>query len=123
MKQQTRGRRAAAIAALMGLLLQPSTPLVGASPRQTPPAPKPPAQQPATQPGAKPPAQQPAGQPAAAGGKTGAQPAAQPPVDGGWPRIHSLSNGGSILIYQPQISSWQDQKQMVAYSAVSYDEH
>jgi hypothetical protein len=57
--------------------------------------------------------------------KAAAAPAAKaapapPPVDGGWPRFHNLSSGGSILIYQPQVASWDKQSHLVAYSAVSY---
>ncbi len=43
-----------------------------------------------------------------------------PPIDGGWPRVYTLAGGGSVLVYQPQVSSWKDQKQMTAFSAVSY---
>src|SRR5262249_40432799 len=46
--------------------------------------------------------------------------AAAPPVDGGWPRSYVLPSGGSILMYQPQISSWDNQAHLVALSAVSY---
>jgi hypothetical protein len=46
--------------------------------------------------------------------------AAPPPVDGGWPRMYDLPSGGSVLLYQPQISSWDQQKHMLAFSAVSY---
>ena len=28
--------------------------------------------------------------------------------------------GGQLLIYQPQISTWERQKDMLAYAAVSY---
>jgi hypothetical protein len=42
------------------------------------------------------------------------------PIDGGWPRVYNLASGGSILVYQPQISNWDAQKHMVAFSAVSY---
>ena len=57
-------------------------------------------------------ASRPAGREAAA--------AAAPPVDGGWPRTYSLPSEGSILVYQPQISSWDKQTHIVAFSAVSY---
>ena len=50
---------------------------------------------------------------------TASQPAA-PPHDGGWPRSYTLPSGGSVLIYQPQISTWDGQKRMVAFSAASY---
>ena len=42
------------------------------------------------------------------------------PVDGGWPRMYSLPSDGSILVYQPQIASWDKQTHLVAFSAVSY---
>jgi hypothetical protein len=49
-----------------------------------------------------------------------AQAAAAAPVDGGWPRVYDLPDGGSVLMYQPQVASWDKQKQLVAFSAVSY---
>ena len=42
------------------------------------------------------------------------------PIDGGWPRRYSLTSGGSVTVYQPQVSSWDKQRHMVAFSAVSY---
>jgi hypothetical protein len=42
------------------------------------------------------------------------------PVDGGWPRVSTTSSGARLVIYQPQIASWVDQKDMVIYAAVSY---
>ncbi len=44
---------------------------------------------------------------------------AAPIVDGGWPRIYDLPSGGTMLVYQPQVSSWDKQTHLVAYSAVS----
>ncbi len=41
-------------------------------------------------------------------------------VDLGWPRGYETPNGGEIVVYQPQISSWEDQRRLVALSAVSY---
>ena len=41
-------------------------------------------------------------------------------VDGGWPRGYTSANGARIVLYQPQIGSWPDQKQMTLYVAVSY---
>src|SRR5690606_36243941 len=41
-------------------------------------------------------------------------------IDGGWPRMYTVASGGSILVYQPQIASWSNQKHIVGYSAVSY---
>jgi hypothetical protein len=50
-----------------------------------------------------------------------ASPAAQTTApDGGWPRLYELNTGGDVLVYQPQVASWDNQKAMVAYSAVSY---
>src|SRR5262245_502108 len=45
---------------------------------------------------------------------------AQTAADRGWPRAYSLPSEAQLVIYQPQIASWQDQKQLVAYTAVSY---
>jgi hypothetical protein len=42
------------------------------------------------------------------------------PVDGGWPRLYDTPTGGDVLVYQPQVASWDKQAQMVAFSAVSY---
>jgi hypothetical protein len=42
------------------------------------------------------------------------------PIDGGWPRPYALSGGGRILVYQPQVASWNQQTHLVAFSAVSY---
>jgi hypothetical protein len=54
---------------------------------------------------------------AAAAAKT----AAQAPVDGGWPRAYATPSSGRVLVYQPQIASWSDQRRMVAYAAVAYE--
>ena len=45
--------------------------------------------------------------------------AAQPP-DGGWPRAYDTASGGRIVLYEPQVASWPDQKHMVMYAAVAY---
>ena len=49
-------------------------------------------------------------------------PAAVPPEgpDGGWPRAYTTASGAALVVYQPQVASWADQKHMVAYAAVSY---
>ncbi|HKB39504.1 MAG TPA: hypothetical protein VKD72_23915, partial [Gemmataceae bacterium] len=103
-------------------LLAPPATTVFATQSSTPPAPKPATAKPAAQPTAKPAAQptaKPAAQPAAA--KPAARPAAQSmDVDGGWPRVYSAPSGAGVLLYQPQIASWTDQKHMVAFVAVSY---
>jgi hypothetical protein len=109
MIQRKRARHAAATAAALSLILQPLSPAISAA-RQTQPAAKP---APAPAQTTKKPA--PTGsQPAVTAG----QPAA--PVDGGWPRVYTGAGGGSVLVYQPQIASWEAQKHMVAFSAVSY---
>lgn len=45
---------------------------------------------------------------------------AQPAQDRGWPRGYSLPSEAQIVLYQPQIASWDDQKHAVALAAVSY---
>jgi hypothetical protein len=56
-------------------------------------------------------------------GGPAAQAVTQPPIgtnaDTGWPRTIAL-NSGTTVWYQPQIESWAGQKQIVAWSAVSY---
>src|SRR5262249_26995911 len=54
-----------------------------------------------------------------------AKPAPPPPAqsvdrDGGWPRVYTGPSGAGVLLYQPQIASWTDQKHMIAFMAVSY---
>ena len=106
MKQSIRYRPAVAALAAATLIVNPTLTLVmAASPSQTAPAAA-----------AKPAAAKPAAAPA-----TAAKPAAAtPPVDGGWPRSYTLPSGASILLYQPQIASWEKQAHLVAFSAVSY---
>ena len=41
-------------------------------------------------------------------------------IDGGWPRQYVTASKGSITVYQPQVATWDRQKHMVAFSAVSY---
>jgi hypothetical protein len=106
-------RTATAIAAL-SLILEPAAPLMTAAaqqsqppPKPAPSSPKPATPAPTTQSGAKPQA-------------TASAAATPAPVDGGWPRIYDLASGGSILVYQPQIASWEKQAHVVALSAVSH---
>ena len=40
--------------------------------------------------------------------------------EGGWPRGYSLPSEAQIVIFQPQVATWNDQKHMVALAAVSY---
>jgi hypothetical protein len=83
---------------------------------------KPPAATPST---AKPPATPSTAKPPAPQAST-AKPATTTPavsdalVDGGWPRAILSPAGGQVLIYQPQIATWERQREMLAYSAVSY---
>jgi hypothetical protein len=44
----------------------------------------------------------------------------QQPSDRGWPRGYSLANEAQVILYQPQVASWENQKHMVALAAVSY---
>ena len=38
----------------------------------------------------------------------------------GWPRGYSLPSEAQIVLYQPQVATWEDQKHMLAFAAVSY---
>jgi hypothetical protein len=54
---------------------------------------------------------------------TAAAPAAAAPtpiVDGGWPRERTLKSGANLVVFQPQIESWPDQKHMSILAAVAY---
>jgi hypothetical protein len=44
----------------------------------------------------------------------------KPGDDGGWPRTYKLSNGGSAIVYQPQIASWENQQHIAFWAAVAY---
>src|SRR5215510_16374886 len=46
-------------------------------------------------------------------------PATTTAKDPGWPRGYSLPSEAQIVIYQPQIASWADQKHLIAYAAMS----
>ena len=45
---------------------------------------------------------------------------AQQAQDRGWPRGYNLPSEAQIVLFQPQIASWDDQKHAVALAAVSY---
>src|SRR6185369_9635750 len=45
---------------------------------------------------------------------------AQQLQDRGWPRGYNLPSEGQIVLFEPQIASWNDQKHAVALAAVSY---
>src|SRR5688572_5955384 len=100
MPRKTRVQRAVAIIATLSVMTPQMSVVALAVPAAAPQAKPPAAAAPATasaQPGAKPPAATPA----------------PPPIDGGWPRVYNLASGGSVLVYQPQVASWIDQKHMV----------
>lgn len=106
-KASSRSMVAALVAA--GLVVQPLIPVMSASSRQAAPA------------GTAKPATP--AQPSTATPAVPARPSstvAAPPIDGGWPRAYSTAEGGGVLVYQPQVASWDRQKHMVAFSAVSY---
>ena len=106
-RARRRSRAVAAIAAL-GLFVQTAAP-IGVTAAQAGAKPSPTAQAGAPT------------KPATEAGATPAKAAAAAPafVDGGWPRIYDLPSGGTILVYQPQVASWEKQTHLVAYSAVS----
>ena len=47
-------------------------------------------------------------------------PSSEQPGDRAWPRGYSLPSEAQIVIFQPQVASWENQKHMVAMAAVSY---
>ena len=40
--------------------------------------------------------------------------------DGDWPRRYTTGSGARLVVYQPQVVSWERQKHAVMYAAVSY---
>jgi hypothetical protein len=118
MKPDSPHRRAAAVVVALSLLLEPAIPVAAAiAARQT--ATRPPA--PASQTAPKtPPSTNKTPPPTAKPAPAAAATATPPVVDGGWPRTYDLPSGGNVLVYQPQVASWEKQAHMVAFSAVSY---
>ena len=110
MNHDRRPTRAVATVAALSLLLQPSAPFMRAME----------AAGPSPQAATKPAAASPQTAKPAAASTTAAQAANPAPIDGGWPRLANLPSGGTILIYQPQVASWDKQAHLVAYSAVSH---
>src|SRR5512144_2925690 len=45
---------------------------------------------------------------------------AAPDPDAPWPRRYQTADGGIVVIYQPQIASWEHQKRMTLYAAVAH---
>ncbi len=83
-----------------------ATPVLQALPEAAPPQAKPAA-------GAKP---APTAKPA-----TTAKPAAvTTATDPGWPRNYTTPSQGRVTLFEPQISSWANQKALVAFAAASY---
>jgi hypothetical protein len=41
-------------------------------------------------------------------------------IDGGWPRSSVTPLGSSVILYQPQIASWDEHEEMILYAAVAY---
>ena len=48
------------------------------------------------------------------------QPAAAAAVDGGWPRRYVAPDGAEVVLYQPQVASWDEQTLMRLHAAVAY---
>ena len=107
-------RARVALVTALSLLVSPVTPVVGA---QTTAAPTPAAPKPAPAQAAAPKA---APAPAATSAKATAGATTSPPVDGGWPRAYEMPSGAHVLVYQPQVASWDNQTRMVAFAAVSH---
>src|SRR3982751_1565726 len=42
------------------------------------------------------------------------------PKDTGWPRGYSLPSEAQVVLFQPQVATWENQKHMVALAAVQY---
>jgi hypothetical protein len=51
---------------------------------------------------------------------TGGAQTSQKPSDRGWPRGYETPSGAQIVLYQPQVYSWENQKHMTAFAAASY---
>jgi hypothetical protein len=125
-------RARVAVVTALSMLISPVTPLLGAQ------APAPPVAQtttkappatasapPATPTTSATPASATAPAPASLAGAAAAANkasavAAQAVVDGGWPRAYTTPSNGQVIVYQPQVATWEGQKHMVAYAAVSY---
>jgi hypothetical protein len=128
MQSMNRRSRCVAVIAACSLALHTAVPVLAAAARQQPVAPasgttaKPAAAVPATGTAAKS-AAPPAKTAAAAAkpvAKTSASATDAVALDGGWPRMYDLPDGGTMLVYQPQVSAWEKQSHLVGFSAVSY---
>src|SRR4051794_12321105 len=112
MRGQSRARSSVALALVAGLLLPSPGILTAQAPAKTP------AGQPASA-TATTPSTSAKSAPGAAKAAPNAAASSEP--DGGWPRAYPPPSGGRLLLYQPQIASWEGQKNLVAYGAVSYE--
>src|SRR5215470_15772983 len=52
--------------------------------------------------------------------QTAGVPASGQAVEKPWPRSYAAPSGARIVIHEPQAASWDDQKHLIAYAAVSY---
>ncbi len=56
-----------------------------------------------------------------AGAAAAANAASAALADPGWPRAYQTASGTKFMIYQPQVASWDKQRHLVAYAALSVD--
>jgi len=122
---RTPNRVIVAVFTIASLLATSIAPVIAQAPSTAKPATTPPATtaKPATTAPpttAKPTTAKPAASAQATTAKPAAAPAAPAAPDGDWPRSLTTASGAALVLYQPQISSWVDQKHIVAYTAVSY---
>jgi hypothetical protein len=124
LRQFEAGRGPVALFTAFCLALTPAAPLVAAPPQAAPPPAAGAKGGPAGPPASLAPAQArtAAAAPAAAAAApaTGTAAAPAPPIDGGWPRTYETPSAGKIVVYQPQVASWDGQKHLTAYTAVAY---
>jgi hypothetical protein len=48
------------------------------------------------------------------------QAAAAQPADKGWPRGYTTTSGAKVLVHQPQVATWTDQRHLTTLAAVAY---
>ena len=104
-----------------GPLVSAQTPTATQKPAPTPTTTQKPATAPTPPAGQKPAttqSQPPAAKPAT--DQTPAAAAAAPAEVDPWPRAFTTKSGAGVIIYQPQVASWTDQKHAVLYAAVAY---
>jgi hypothetical protein len=95
-------------------LLQPQGGALAAAAQTSKPAPPPPQT-------SKPAPAQPSKPPQTTKPAQATKPAPPPAApDGGWPRQYDSSVGGRVVLYEPQVARWDNQKSMTIHAAVSY---